>query len=432
MNTNPQIFHGEWWVPAVADRDTQMVFLEPDQMMGLERRYTGTLTYYGDKDSTLELYHVPSDFHSRHYKYNNVMWGKDANMMKYTLFNIVMQDMPLGDFTKNTFDVGLILIGDHVLSLDEIHFSECTIQFPYLKNWAFHNNLACKKEAGNLLYTLYASNQGKSIVEVEMGKETKWSLRDRYIEKRTNYDLAISQVTELYIQSQGLSLRDCIQQIGEFSQFLSIALYCNQNPTEIFFKNKEKTIRSKLLFKEQKSIEPQKNILIKFDELREKVPLMLKLWHENYERVSPISDYLIESLQEKGIFDTPDFLILAQALDGYFKRFVNKKNGKNIQKYEEEIKMLLKIFDDVEVVQKCRIKSKVLTDTRNKYSHLYPDEEKSLALNRDDLYWLTEKCKILLTCCILNMLGLTNKEINLCCEDSPISQIIDSFPLETD
>ena len=432
MSNKPQIFHGEWWVPAVADHNTRMIYPEPEQMMGLEKKYTGTLTYYGDKDSTLELYHVPSDFHSRHYKYNNVMWGKDANMMKYTLFNIVMQDMPLGDFTKNTFDVGLILIGDHVLSLDEIHFSECTIQFPYLKNWAFHNNLACKKEAGNLLYTLYASNQGKSIVEVEMGKETKWSLRDRYIEKRTNYDLAISQVTELYIQSQGLSLRDCIQQIGEFSQFLSIALYCNQNPTEIFFKNKEKTIRSKLLFKEQKSIEPQKNILIKFDELREKVPLMLKLWHENYERVSPISDYLIESLQEKGIFDTPDFLILAQALDGYFKRFVNKKNGKNIQKYEEEIKMLLKIFDDVEVVKKCRIKSKVLTDTRNKYSHLYPDEEKSLALNRDDLYWLTEKCKILLTCCILNMLGLTNKEINLCCEDSPISQIIDSFPLETD
>ena len=181
MSNKPQIFHGEWWVPAVADHNTRMIYPEPEQMMGLEKKYTGTLTYYGDKDSTLELYHVPSDFHSRHYKYNNVMWGKDANMMKYTLFNIVMQDMPLGDFTKNTFDVGLILIGDHVLSLDEIHFSECTIQFPYLKNWAFHNNLACKKEAGNLLYTLYASNQGKSIVEVEMGKETKWSLRDRYI-----------------------------------------------------------------------------------------------------------------------------------------------------------------------------------------------------------------------------------------------------------
>lgn len=432
MNNNPQIYHGEWWVPAVADHDIRMNFFEPEQMMGHETKYTGTLTYYGDKDSTLELYTVPSFIRSKYYKYNDVIWGKDANMMKYTLFNVVMQDVPLGDFTKNTFDVGLILIGDHVLSLDEVHFSECTIQFPYLKNWAFHNNLTCQKEAGNLLYTLYAINQGKSLIEVEMGKETKWSLRDRYIQKQTNYDLTISQVTELFIQSKGLSLRDCIQQIGEFSQFLSIALYCDQNPTEILLINKEKTFRSKLLFKEQKSIEPQKSYLIKFEELKEKVPLMLKVWHEKYERISPISDYLINSLQEKGIFDTPDFLILAQALDGYFKRFVNKKNGKNIQKYEEEIKMLLKLFADVEVVQKCKINSKVLTDTRNKYSHLYPDEEKSLALDSDDLYWITEKCKILLTCCILNMLGLTNGEINLCCENSPISQIIDSFPVGLD
>ena len=33
----------------------------------------------------------------------------------------------------------------------------------------------------------------------------------------------------------------------------------------------------------------------------------------------------------------------------------------------------------------------------------------------------------------LNLLGLTNEEINLCCETlSPIKQIIDSFPLEID
>ena len=37
MSTNPQIFHGEWWVPALADRDTRMVFPEPEQMMGSEK-----------------------------------------------------------------------------------------------------------------------------------------------------------------------------------------------------------------------------------------------------------------------------------------------------------------------------------------------------------------------------------------------------------
>jgi hypothetical protein len=126
----------------------------------------------------------------------------------------------------------------------------------------------------------------------------------------------------------------------------------------------------------------------------------------------------------------PDFLIIAQALDGYHKRFINKKDGRDVRKYEEQIDILLNQFKDVEVIKKCKINAEILKDTRHKYSHLYPDDEKSLAVEGDDLYWLTEKCKVLLTCCILNMLGLTNKEINLCCNQSPISQIIDSLPLE--
>ena len=129
----------------------------------------------------------------------------------------------------------------------------------------------------------------------------------------------------------------------------------------------------------------------------------------------------------------PDFLIIAQALDGYHKRFVNKKNGKDHQKYEDGIRILLKQFEDVECIQKCHINPKVVTQSRDKYSHLLLDEDKPLAVEGEDLYWLTEKCKILLTCCILNMLGLTNKEINICCESqSPIKQIIDSLPLEID
>lgn len=423
------IFHGKWWVPAKADPHNRLspLLTVPE---GRESKCMGTLVYHGDKDSTLELYTDPNNINGRYYKYNDVMWGKDANQMRYTLFNVFMKDEPLGDFTKHSFDVGLILVGDHVLSLDEIRFSECTIQFPYLRNWAFHNNISFKKETSNHHYILSAENQWKPLLEVEMDNQTKWVLRDKYIPKQTEYDLTITQVTEFFVKSHGFSVHDCIQQIREFAQFLSIALYCDQNPTEIILMNKEKTRRSQLLFKGLKSIEPQKNNLIKYDDLKEKVPSMLKIWHENYERISPISDYLINSLQEKSVFDAPDFLILAQALDGYFKRFVNKKNGNNIQKYEDQIKILLKQFSDVEVVQKCKINPVVLKDTRHKYSHLYPDEETSLALDRDDLYWLAEKCKILLTCCILNMLGLNNNEINLCCNNSPISNMIESYPFE--
>jgi hypothetical protein len=215
----------------------------------------------------------------------------------------------------------------------------------------------------------------------------------------------------------------------EFSQFLSIALFCEQSPNEVTLVNKENGRKTMVMFTINESKDPHSEQLIKYDVLSGKLPKILKSWHEQYERVSPIAGYLIQSLNNSNTFDVPDFLIIAQALDGYHKRFVNKKGGKDHQKYEDGIKILISQFDNVDCVKKCNIDPLILKDSRNFYSHLSPDEEKKSAVNGDSLYWLTEKCKVLLTCCILNMIGLTNKEINLCCKDSPISHIIGSLPL---
>lgn len=434
MNTNPQTYHGEWWVPALADYNTRMVFFEPEQMMGHEKKYTGTLTYYGDVNTTLELYHVPSNFHSRHYHQNKVIWGKDANGNIFTLFNVMIIEEQIGDFTCTKFVVGLILMGDHILSMEDTRFKSCEVHFPYLRNWAFHDSITPSNAGTSIYFKLpYLST---NLLETINDDSSCWRLWQGKRIERTIHDLTIIQTTTLEIEAiNALSIRSYLKQIEEFAQFLSIALYGDQNPTEIKFVDKENKNRreSVLLFKKEVSVNPNIFTLIKFDLLKDKLPTMLNQWHNNFDKMAPISSYLIDSLQKKSRFDVPDFLIIAQALDGYHKRFVNKKNGKDHQKYEDGIRILLEQFKDVECIQKCNIKPQVVTQSRDKYSHLLLDEDKPLAVDGDDLYWLTEKCKILLTCCILNMLGLTNKEINLCCESqSPIKQIIDSFPPEFD
>lgn len=431
MNTNPQIFHGDWWVPAALDHDTRMVALHPEQMMGHETKHTGTLTYYEDKDSTLELYHVPSNYHSKHYGQNDVMWGVDANGNIFTLFNVMMKEQQIGDFSCTTFVVGLILMGEHVLSIEDTRFKSCEVHFPYLRNWAFRDNIT-RSHAGTSIYfkTSFGANK---LLEAVNDDGVCWRLWQGQTIERTIHDLTIIQTTTLEIEAiKALSIRTYLKQIEEFAQFLSIALYGDQNPTEIKFVNKESGHECVLLFKKNASVNPEIFTLIKFDLLKEKLPAMLNQWHENFDRIAPISSYLIDSLQKKSRFEVPDFLIIAQALDGYHKRFVNKKNGINHKKYEDGIKILLKQFKDVDCIQKCHLAPQILTQSRDKYSHLLLDEDKPLAVEGEDLYWLTEKCKILLTCCILNMIGMTNKEINLCCEQSPISQIIDSLPLEWD
>jgi len=433
MNTNPQIFHGEWWVPAVADYDTRMVFLEPEQVMGHEKKYTGTLTYSGDKDSTLELYHVPSNFHSRHYKYNNVMWGKDANGHIFTLFDVKMEESNWEDLSERKFTVSLILIGEHVLSLEENKYSRCIATYPYLTNWGFYEtkdtvNFSFDSEIA-LLEVPYKS---VCIFDAPIDDSSDWLLKQGYhiLQNIQGYKITPSPFFEIRTKKP-THISSFINQIKEFSQFLSIALYGTQTPDTIKFVCEGKNNVRELLFtKNSISHDPGFKSLISLRLLKSRLPSMLKIWHENFDRIAPISSYLIDSLHKKNRFDVPDFLIIAQALDGYHKRFVNKKNGKDHQKYEDGIRMLLKQFEDVECIQKSHINPIILKDSRHFYSHLSPDEEKKSAVEGKDLYWLTEKCKILLTCCILNMLGLTNKEINLCCENSPISQIIDSFPPE--
>ena len=432
MNTNPQIYHGEWWVPAVADHDTRMIAFHPEQMMGHEKKYTGTLTYYGDANATLELYHVPSNFHSKHYGQNDVMWGMDANGHIFTLFNVMMKEQRMGDFTKTVFVVGLILMGEHVLSMEDTRFKSCEVHFPYLRNWAFHNNITPSNAGTSVSFkTPYTATK---LLEAIHDDGAYWRLWQCPSINRTIHDLTIKQTTEFEIEATTeLSISSYLKLIEEFAQFLSIALYGDQNPTEVKFKNRESGQECVLLFKKDASVNPTIFTLIKFDLLKEKLPTMLNQWHNNYDKIAPISSYLIDSLQKKNRFDVPDFLIIAQALDGYHKRFVNKKDGRDVRKYEEQIEILLNQFKDVKAIQKCRINSVVLKDTRHKYSHLYPDDEESLAVEGEDLYWLTEKCKILLTCCILNLIGLSNKEIDLCCEcQSPIRQIIDSLPPEWD
>ena len=80
---------------------------------------------------------------------------------------------------------------------------------------------------------------------------------------------------------------------------MSIALYCDQNPTEVKFVNKDNKRESVFLFKKDASVDPGVITLIKFGMLKEKLPKMLNTWHENFEKMAPISSYLIDSFKRK-------------------------------------------------------------------------------------------------------------------------------------
>lgn len=412
---NPTTYHGVWQVPDARGMYT--------------RQFSGTLTYYEDKPSTLELIHEPhSGSVSIFYNYD-VILGEDAGGVLYTLFGATM--VQEASFTKTTFIVRHILIGKHVKSLDEPYFDTCMVKFPYLNHWALDSRISG------------GANQNQTILSLDLGvrppfftTEVEDGLRimlwGQLTDNINRYSITANQLTHFNIDTpKNVSLNTFLKTISEFTQFLSIALFAEQYPSEVIFAQKGVKINYPLLSKSNASTEPWILPLIKFDELKGKMGDILKKWHLNYDRISPISHYLIRALDRSNTFDVPDFLTIAQALDGYFKRFVNNKDGKDIRQYKQQIDKLLRQFKDVEVIQKCNLDSEALTQTRHKYSHLIPDEDAKISKAVEEgepLYWLTQKCIVLLTCCILDMLGLTTEEINLCCNNSPINQIVISIP----
>ncbi len=428
MSNNPITYHAEWWVPAKANPVNRIFPTLPD---GAEQRYTGTLTYDETEGLSLIIYHVPSRFHYSHYDHNTIMWGEDSNGNKFTLFNVDVIRWEKGEFSKIEFSAEIAIKGDHVLSFDDTKYDQCIVKFPFLKKWAFDNRMDQNLEENKVSFSLSDQDRNRTLITSSVSKDVEWKLKYLYDVQWNEYEATIKQDTYLLIKAlRDVSISSYLRQVYEFSHFLSIALYCKQNPNEIILINKQNGRKAKLLFSIEKSQDPRGIQLIKYYDLFAKIPAILKRWHKQFERVSPIASYLVRSLEYKNVFDVPDFLIIAQSLDGYHKRFVNKKDGKDIRQYEQQITILLNKFKNIKALKMCNIDPEILKDTRHKYSHLYPDEEPSKAVDVDDLYWLTERCKVLLTCCILNLMGLTNKDINLCFKESPIQNIVDLLPPE--
>lgn len=324
----PDVFHGKWRFP------------EKDEFRRQFREYQecmGTLYYNENKPIKLEVYHEPTQgVIARMDGYYDTIWGKDANGYEFTLFNVTMND-PIKDDTvvdisKFVFTINCLILGRHVQSMDEPIFDICTVKFPYLKNWAFQDNRE-EERNGKLISCTLDLRKGDPFLETEIEDGIKIALvpYSEYIPAR--YDTTVAQNTYLRVSAnKPIPTNRLMQLVFEFSQFLSIALFSNQSPCKIELRIRQEPRRwAFLLYEMEPSTTPYKVPLVKYDRLADKVPLMLFAWHANFEQLSPICNYLIRSLQHNRFFDAPDFLIIAQALDGYYKRFVNKKDGKDIK-----------------------------------------------------------------------------------------------------
>lgn len=408
-------YTGTWWVP----NDNPDV---PPQ-----QKVVGNLILHEVGGMKLELFGSLNGV-SSYQQIVDVLWGTDYNGTDYTLFNLRWQKS--GNSVH--YWIQYVLVGEHRISMEDACYIECHVDYPHLREWT---------EVKMNKYGEYYDHNNKKLTS-SIGEDTiflQGKVEDAFAYKIvgrnscsfTESEITIKNETQLHIQPPRLSsIRHFITLTREFSQFISLAQFSVQHPSKLYFLKEGDSVGTRLLFNVKPSHKPYEfpYFLISLGLFQERIPSFIIKYHSVYDRIATLTKYLLSSIHADE-FDAPDFLIVAQALEGYFKRFVNQTeltNGKDWQKEEDGYKALVKHFGTIDAIKRCNIDTGVLWASRNKYSHLYLNEKPNSpkAATGTDLLILTQKCKILLTCCILDQIGMTTDEINKAFDRSIICNII--------
>lgn len=413
---NRQTYHGLWWIPNGVPR------FEATERMG-------TLTIEEDGSAKLDIYVLQRETPSfKTYGSYNVIWGETADGIRVSLFGASsVWDVNKPEMFSSTFTIKRVVLGEHLMNGDEPVFDYCVTLYRYLRNWAYDPS----RHPVNLLITTDYRCNNIPLLNVELENGLRLKIDQHYDVRDSVYEKILIQTAILtFIPNKPTSINHYMELIGRFSQFLSFALFSRQVPYDIMVLNNNDNHYNKVFYKVEESHNPERYSLIPFNALRAKIPSIIQNWYKNYDQLAQICRYLLTTLQYDE-FDEPDFLIIAQALDGFHKRFRNPRDGKDIQKFKDALDLMLEDFNDVQSIKRCHIDTEVLRSSRNKYTHLIPDKEDTLNVVRGHrLFRLTQKAKVLLTCCILDLLGLTHKEIDICFDNSVFKSVIDDIDSE--
>ena len=143
-----------------------------------------------------------------------------------------------------------------------------------------------------------------------------------------------------------------------------------------------------------------------YKSISKQYPHIIQKWYTEKEDITPIRAHLIESIKDKRVFSSIDFLIIIQALEGFCTRF---RTENSLSKMLEAI---ISEFSGIDKLKNDNITIKQVVDSRHYFSHFMEKTKKPNTLDGHDLYNLTFKLRKLLICCILHFIGFDYLQIN--------------------
>lgn len=298
-------------------------------------------------------------------------------------------------------------------------FATANIRIPILTEWLCPNTVQHKYENGVYSFSVTGNKLAQSEKSVSLNDDVRIELlRCASIHiTRDPRDIILGQDTRIALHSKrGFSLSDINKYVDLFAQFISLsalklihitqfALTSVTDPDEIVYYYPTN-------FRYISPSNKPANFLFSYDDLENKLSQnfaqVLQSWYNVEDEIAPIREQLIESIIDKR-FTTHDFLILAYAIDGFHCRFIDKSDNKG---YKKRIEELLTKFRDVQKIQSSKLNPTIVCNSRNYYSHFFMPKEGREIYSGRKLYEQTIELRKLLVCCILNLVGFNNSDIN--------------------
>ncbi len=448
---------GEWFIPS---NDGHRVYgiLNFDPIEGISIELYGSLDgddFFPVLQNQVIILGLTSD--SKQITLNNCFMTKSGGA---TLVSGQESGKPT---TK--YSIRYLLIGTHSNTIEDLKFNKISSEIFNLGEWVGISGFTNKSD-------FFRFKNNEILVEYKLPETIEFKINDNTTGK-FNF-IANSPTLERYQKSVSINQRVEFQAISDedknidellnflvtFQNFLTLALYKSTYPLSITLrgdKHKKEysdgqvTNESIKLFFSSRNFKfnetPKLDLEMMFDyrRIKEDFPEIIKTWYAKYELLEPAFNLVFEQFYNGNRFTVNTFLNLAQSAETFHSRIDNhtkiprdeyKKMKEEILKVtpeeyhawlNEQFKFgnnlnLQRRLTEITTKYSNPILDKILGDkeqfvlnvkySRNYYTHYSKDGERK-ALKGSELYYLSERLKILLVCSFLIEAGFDKNNLSI-------------------
>lgn len=411
-------YRGYWWRPDESDNQVAgiLTFI-PNEKIELE------LLGSFDKECTFSQFFHP--------KKEMVIHGLTDDSKKITLFVCNFRS----SHSSSSFPVFKYLprhmiVGKYLSDIDEQTFNKLTVFTPVMNSWLHPrviNYSMSTKEADPIYVDRWKIERGKSIgVKYEKPIDNEFNLRFRALPwfkmDQPMLNININQATAFEFRKQQgkASLLELAQKMHLFLDFLTFAslgsvpieelvLYDDDYGQSYNGKMRIEPINWYYSDRRKPANRAFKDIdcLFTYEQVSGVFESLIQKWYSDSDTIAPLRQHLVDSIIGTPYFDSGNFLIAVQALEGYHRRFVNSKK----LPLNKRLKYLVDEFKFVDLINLTDDDIEAIVQSRDYYSHFFMNEEKPLLMDGKELFLKYIHLRILLICCIMRLIGLNDNTI---------------------